>query len=135
MYSMINHSFHHSSIVNHQSIMNHDYDVISMTSLLASTYQRLEISGQSQSLKVSCNCRLRFFQFILVTGFGHVIVTCVTWLTIIITWLVTSQLRHHFPDIPVEVDPVRPNDRVANFFARTVDFISTWTVLCSDVLQ
>ena len=39
MYSMINHSFHHSSIVNHQSIMNHDYDVIPMTSLSISKHQ------------------------------------------------------------------------------------------------
>ena len=57
-----------------------------MTSLLAATYQRLEISGQSQSLKVSCNCRLRFFQFILVTGFGHVIVTSVMWLRSSCDW-------------------------------------------------
>ena len=36
MYSMINHSFHHSSIVNHQSVMNHDYDVITVYGIMTS---------------------------------------------------------------------------------------------------
>ena len=31
MYSMINHSFHHSSINNHQSLMRRNYEIIKYT--------------------------------------------------------------------------------------------------------
>ena len=52
-----------------------------MTSLLAQPISGSRYLANRNPSKSLCNCRLRFFQFILVTGFGYVIVTCVTWST------------------------------------------------------